>query len=93
MPKHRTHTQVMNEALKDQEFKQVWDAEATRREITMAIIGERIKRKMTQEQLAKKAGIQQPSLARVESGSVTPSISTLARIAQAFGSKLEISFS
>jgi DNA-binding XRE family transcriptional regulator len=89
---HLTHTEVMTDLLKDQEFKEIWEANATKREITMAVIGERIKRKLSQEQLARKAGLKQPSLARVESGGVMPSITTLNKLAKAFGKRLEVRF-
>ena len=81
----------MAEALRDLEFRQIWEANAVKREITSRIIEERIKRKLTQAQLAQKAGLKQPSLARVESGNM-PSITTLSKIAKAMGTRLEIRF-
>lgn len=90
--KHRTFDEVLNDQLKDPEFREIWEGNALKREITSAIIGERIKRKMTQQEVAQKAGIKQPSLARVESGGVMPSIRTLEKIATVFGRKLEIRF-
>jgi DNA-binding XRE family transcriptional regulator len=90
--KYRTFDEVLRDQLKDPEFKQIWEGNALKREITSTIIGERIKRKMTQQEVAQKAGIKQPSLARVESGGVMPSIRTLERLAAVFGRKLEIRF-
>ena len=90
--KHRTFDEVLNDQLKDPEFREIWEGNALKREITSAIIGERIKRKMTQQEVAQRAGIKQPSLARVESGGVMPSIRTLEKIATVFGRKLEIRF-
>lgn len=90
--KHRTHDEVMADALKDPEFRKIWESNALKREITKALIGERIRQKMTQEEVAQKAGIKQPSLARVESGGVMPSIRTLEKLANVFGRKLEIRF-
>jgi len=87
-----TYDDSLNEALKDPEFKKIWEANAIKREITKSIIGERIKRKLTQQELAQRAGLRQPSLARVESGGTLPSIATLAKIAQALGKRLEIRF-
>jgi DNA-binding XRE family transcriptional regulator len=91
--RHITHEEVMTDLLQDPEFKAIWEANATKRQITMAIIGERIKRKLSQEELAHKAGLKQPSIARVEGGSVMPSITTLNKIAKAFGKRLDIRFS
>ena len=44
--------------------------------------------KLTQAQLAKKVGTQQPSIARIESGSTLPSLSFLERLADSVGTYL-----
>lgn len=87
-----THQEVMSDLLHDHAFKEIWEANATKREITKSIIGERIKRKLFQGELARKAGIKQPSLARVEGGRTMPSITTLNKIAKAMGKRLEVRF-
>lgn len=43
---------------------------------------------LTQAQLAKKMGTQQPSIARIESGSTLPSLSFLERLADSIGTYL-----
>ena len=43
---------------------------------------------LTQAQLAKKVGTQQPSIARIESGSTLPSLSFLERLADSIGTYL-----
>lgn len=86
-----TYDDALSEALVNPAFKRIWEANAVKREITKTVIGERIKRKLTQAQLAQKAGLKQPSVARVESGSM-PSITTLNKIAKALGTRLEIRF-
>lgn len=48
----------------------------------------RLKRGLTQEKLAKLVGTQQPSIARVENGSITPSLDFLKKIALAIGTTL-----
>jgi DNA-binding XRE family transcriptional regulator len=50
----------------------------------------RILRGLTQAQLAEKVGTRQPSIARLENGSSTPSISFLNKIAEALNAKVEI---
>lgn len=42
---------------------------------------------MTQEQLAEKIGVKQPSLARIESGTVKPRHSTIIKLSAVFGIK------
>ncbi len=90
--RHKKFEEVLKEALKDPEFKKEWEATEVHYQVVSAIIGQRIKHKMSQAELAKKAGLKQPSIARVESGSVMPSIVTLGKIAKAFGAKLEVRF-
>ena len=50
---------------RDPKFREIWEAGETRRRVVSALIGERIKLKMSQKELAQKAGVKQPSLARV----------------------------
>jgi transcriptional regulator with XRE-family HTH domain len=52
----------------------------------------RIMRGLTQEQLAEMTGTKQPSIARLESGASTPSVSFLRKVAAALGSRLEVRF-
>ena len=44
---------------------------------------------LTQRDLAKKCGIQQPALARIETGKVIPKLNTIIKIAEAVGVKIE----
>lgn len=48
----------------------------------------RLKKKMTQAQLAKKIGTKQPSIARIENGDTLPSLDFLEKIAKALGTSL-----
>lgn len=86
-----TFEDSLTTALHDPQFRAIWEANVAKREVTKAIIGERIKRKLTQKQLAHQAGLKQPSLARVESTGIA-STTTLGKLAKAFGKRLEIRF-
>ena len=91
--KHLTpYEEGFNERLKDPKFRAIWEAEAPHRAAVSAIIGARIKYKLTQQQLAERAGLRQPNLARIESGSISPSLSTLGKIAGGLDKKLEVRF-
>ena len=52
----------------------------------------RIRRGLTQAQLAEMVGVQEATIARLEGGSRIPSLSLLRRIAEALGSRIEIQF-
>jgi len=54
------------------------------------LIDLRIKRGLSQRELAKRAGMQQPTLARVESGK-TASLRTLRRVADALNADVRVS--
>lgn len=92
MSKHPTYEEVLNKELKDPEFREIWEAGETRRRVVSTLIGERIKRKLTQEQLATKAGLSRPSLARIEGGHVNPSLMVLDKVARALHTRLDIQF-
>ena len=50
----------------------------------------RMLRGLTQTQLAEMVGTRQPSIARLENGSSTPSLSFLSKIASALNAKIEV---
>jgi DNA-binding XRE family transcriptional regulator len=47
---------------------------------------------MTQAELARRAGMTQPQLSRLESGGATPTVPLLARLAAALDAELDIAF-
>lgn len=90
--KHRRFEVVLKEALKNPALKKEWDATEAQYRLVETIIEARLSNKLTQAELASKAGLKQSVLARVESGSVMPSLATVSKIATALGRQLEISF-
>ena len=90
--KYVTFDEVLEEELKDPEFRQIWEDSQTEYQIMKGICDARLKTKMTQKELSKKSGITQADLSRIENGNANPSIKTLKRIAAALGCKLQISF-
>ena len=48
----------------------------------------RISKKITQRQLAKKTGISQQHISKIESGEITPTYATLEKIAKALGCEI-----
>ncbi len=78
------------ERMKDPEFRREYEALEPEFEIIQQIIDLRIKRKMSQTQLAKKVGTQQPSIARMESRGQIKNLEYLQRVATALDAKLEV---
>lgn len=78
----------------DPEFTKHYQNELLINEISKLVIKLRNAARLTQAELAKKAGTTQPVIARLESGtdSRVPSLALLARIASASHASLHISF-
>ncbi len=88
----RTWNSLKKEWLKDPAFKKEYDKLEGRYALIDKVIGARIKKKLTQAQLAKRAGTKQSAIARFESGNVNPSLNFMEKIALALGLKLNIEF-
>ncbi len=61
-------------------------------EVVRAIVGARIGCNMTQKDLAERTGIRQSNISRIENGSSSPTVDTLARLAAGMGKTLCIEF-
>jgi len=75
----------------DPEFAVAFDAAFSRRQVARMIRAAREEKKLSQAELARRAGTKQPHIARLESGTETPGLEVLSRIATALGLKLRIS--
>lgn len=82
----------IKESLKDPEFKKEWENSEAEYQISRALIAARIKRKISQEELAKKANTTQAVISRLENMTANPSVRLLQKIAQALNLKLKLSF-
>lgn len=79
------------ELLSDPATKKEFDRLTPRYVVISELIGARIKHKMTQLDVAKKVGTQQSSIARLESGSINPSLEFLQKVAQVVGLSVHLS--
>lgn len=86
-----TFEEDLEKRLKNPEFKKIWDAEEPDRILAGKMIEARLKKKMSQRDLALKVGTSQAAISRVESMNGNPSFDFLKRIANALGGKLQIS--
>lgn len=75
---------VLNGRKFEREHKKADDA------IIKALIRARTMSKMSQDQVAKRIGTTQSAIARLESGHVAPTLSTLRRYAEATGTRLTV---
>lgn len=92
MRKLITFDQVLAEQMKNSEFRKEWEKSEPHFQLMNAIIGARIEKKMTQQQLAKKAKTTQAVISRIQNATVSPTLELIQRIAEAMGKRLEIKF-
>lgn len=92
LKKLREWEEVKKEILANPKVKKEYEALAPQYTAISAVLKLRLKNGLSQEALAKKIKTKQSNISRLESGRVLPSLPLLARIAQALGRELEISF-
>jgi transcriptional regulator with XRE-family HTH domain len=79
----------LEEKLKDPYFKELYELEEQKLNIVKRIVDYRIKHNLTQGQLAKKAGVSQQHISKVENGEFS-NIATLEKILLFVGFKVKI---
>jgi len=82
----------LEEQLKDPEFAAEWERQRPEMEYMKAIIAARMESNLTQKELARKTGIRQSNISRIETGNSSPTIATLQQLASGMGKTLHIEF-
>jgi DNA-binding XRE family transcriptional regulator len=75
---------------RDEEFRLLWDEREAAYKVARELIRLRKKQGLSQSEVARRAGLKQPAIARLESGAVTPTLDTIQRVAHALGRQVEI---
>ena len=78
------------ELLKNPKFKAAYDELEPEYRLANELIRARLGQKMTQSDVAKKAGVNRVVVARLESGTTNPTVDTVNRVAGALGKKLKL---
>ncbi|MDP3724201.1 MAG: helix-turn-helix transcriptional regulator [bacterium] len=81
------------EWMEDPEFRREYEVLEPEFQIAKQMIGARLQRKMSQEDLAKKAKTGQAVISRLEGMNAQPSLALLKRVAQALDIKLRLTIS
>lgn len=76
--------------LKDKEFAAEYKRLQPRYDIISQLIEARIRKGITQQELAKKMGTKQSAIARLESGNYNPTLEFLIKTAKALDSRINI---
>ena len=87
----KSFDQYLEEQLKNPEFKKAYDELAPEFELASQIIDARLKKGLSQAELAEKMGTRQSAIARLESVDYNPSIKMLKRVAKATETRLKVS--
>lgn len=90
--KLKSFQQLKQELLRDPEVRREYERLGPEYKLIELMIRKRIEKKMSQSDLAKKIGTKQSAISRVESGNGNPTLAFMQKIAEAFGSRLSISF-
>lgn len=85
--------ELKKELLSDPAVKKEYDRLAPRYAVISQLIGARIKKGMTQKDIAVKIGTKQSAIARLESGNSNPTLEFLQKIAHVMGYKLTVQLS
>ena len=74
--------------MRDPEFVREYEALGTEYELARSIISMRVKKGLTQQELAERMNTTQSVISRLESGSAKPSLATLDRLAKALDARV-----
>lgn len=78
--------------MQDPEFRAYAEQMQPFADLAKAVVGARIERNLTQQELSKLTGVAQSDISRLESCEGNPSLKTLIRIAEGMDMHLQISF-
>lgn len=89
-PKAIPFEKIHKEWMKDPKYRYEYDKLQPEFEIAEKMLKARLKKKMSQEELAKKVGTGQAVISRLEGMNASPSLSLLKRVAAALETKITI---
>lgn len=86
----RTHDEVLAQDLTAPSFRQEWERTNLAQAVAMRMIAYRVEHGLSQTELARRVGMRQPAIARLEAGDHMPSLATLSRLSRALGIEFHI---
>ena len=88
----RTFDDMLNEQLKDINFRKEYEDIQPEIDVIRAIVDARTAQNLTQKELSKITGINQADISKLENGTRNPTVSLLKRLAEGMGMELRIQF-
>lgn len=87
----KNYSQFKKELLKNRQIKKAYEELGPEFQIIALLIKRRLKRGLTQSEVARKIGTKQSAISRLESGEYNPTLDFLHKVAEALDARLEIS--
>ena len=87
-----TYQQVINEKLKDPDFKREWEAQELKFQFIKAMLVDMAENHLSQNQLSEKTGISQADISKLESGESNPTLDKICKIANALNMTVKLAF-
>ena len=87
-----SYSKYKENALKNSEVKNEYDALGPEYDIIQAMIDARKNQNLTQKELSARTGITQADISRIEKGTRNPSLEMLKRLANGLGMQLKVEF-
>ena len=88
----KTFEEYKKQQMQDPEFVKESEAIQPEMDVIRAIVNARTSQNLTQNELAKRTGINQADISKLENGTRNPSINLLKRLAEGMGMSLKIEF-
>ena len=88
--KLKPQKEVLEESLRDPEFRARWERTALARAVALEVIRFRYEKGLSQTEFGAMVDMKQPQVSRLEAGDLTPSIGTLVRVCGVIGIEMQI---
>jgi ribosome-binding protein aMBF1 (putative translation factor) len=86
----KSSDQILTEQLQDPAFREEWERTALARAVATRVVAYRATEGLSQSALARKLGVSQPLVARLELGEHEPTLTTLSRLSRHLGLEFHI---
>ena len=88
----KTFKDYKKQQMQDPELVREYEAIQPEMDVIRAIVNARTSQNLTQNELAKRTGINQADISKLENGTRNPSVNLLKRLAEGMGMNLKIEF-
>lgn len=88
----KTFEDYKKQQMQDPELVREYEAIQPEMDVIKAIVNARTSQNLTQNELAKRTGINQADISKLENGTRNPSVNLLKRLAEGMGMSLKIEF-